>query len=52
MSRFVVRVDSKAYYVNAKDSVDAVKKVRDERLSPMTYKKLKELGCTKGITHK
>lgn len=36
--------DSKTYFVKAKDEADAVSRLEDDRLSPMTYKKLRELG--------
>lgn len=35
---------NKTYIVTATSKINAVKKLKDERLSPMTYKKLKELG--------
>ena len=54
---FRVRHKENEYFVNAKDNISAVRKIKDmvvndssiedEHLSPMTYKKLKEIGYTK-----
>lgn len=49
MKSYKITHKNKTYIVKAKDSIDAVKKieeVQDERLSPMTYRKLKEFGYT------
>lgn len=47
MKQFEVSNKGKKYKVTARDSiaaVAAVMRINDDRLSPMTYKKLKELG--------
>ena len=49
MKSYKITHKNKTYIVKAKDSIDAIKKieeVQDERLSPMTYRKLKEFGYT------
>ena len=47
---YSVRVRDRVFHTTANSQIEAIKKVRnlikDERLSPMTYKKLKELGYT------
>lgn len=47
MKSYKITHKNKIYTVKAKDSIDAIEKVKevqDERLSPMTYRKLKEFG--------
>ena len=51
MKIFKIKVGDRKFIVKAEDSVTAVKKLmgktlEDDRLAPMTYKKLKELGYT------
>ena len=51
MKMFKIKVGDRKFIVKAEDSVTAVKKLmgktlEDDRLAPMTYKKLKELGYT------
>lgn len=51
MKVFKIKVGDRKFIVKAEDSITAVRKLQDiqladDRLSPMTYKKLKELGYT------
>ena len=47
---YSIKIQDRVFHTLANSQVEAIKKVihliRDERLSPMTYKKLKELGLS------